>query len=234
MAKLEAKLAVGKILQSGFRHHAYDLEAETLHAVLVRGASTAIIKSVLLELYADMLGPDPMRSVKNGMICLLTVVSRAAIDYGADSEYSFALSDYYIEQTEKAHTMQALQEIYDELLESYQELVADSTCKGYSPPIAQAVKHIRRHMYSRFTVTELAEEVGFSPPYFSRRFKKEIGVPPREYIERCRLDEAHRVLVQGQTSVLEIAEALDFCSASYFAHRYKLRFGVPPSQSGGR
>lgn len=234
MANLKAELAVGKILRSGFRHHAYEDEKELLRRVLNRNISLEIAKVDIWASYGDFLNSSSLRSFKTGLVCVLTVLCRAAIEYGADSEYSFALSDYYLWEIERSQSKEAVEALFEEIIRNYQDLVDDGVLHGYSPPIAKAVRYIRRHLYGRFTVAELADEAGFCGPYFSRLFKKEVGVPPQAFIENCRLDEAHRMLRKGQASVVEIAEALGFCSGSYFARRYKLRFGVTPSSEGRR
>ncbi len=234
MANLKAELAVGKILRSGFRHHAYEDEKELLRRVLTRGISLEIVKQEIWASYGDWLEPGGLRLFKTGFVCFLTVLSRTAIEYGADSEYSFAMSDYYLGEIERLQTEEEGEVLFREIVENYQELVEDGVCREYSPPIARAVRYIRRHLYGRFTVAGLAEEAGFCGPYFSKLFKKEVGMPPQAYMENCRLEEARRVLTQGQVSVLEIAEALGFCSASYFSRRYKMRFGVSPSLEGKR
>lgn len=232
MANLKAELAVGKILRSGFRHHAYEEEKELLRGVLTRSVSLEAIKQGIWVSYGDWLDSGSLRLYKTGIICLLTILSRTAIEYGADSEYSFAMSDYYLGEVEYLQAREEAEALFEEIIQNYQDLVDDGICQGYSPPIAKAVRYIRRHLYGSLTVAGLAEEVGFCGPYFTKLFKKEIGVPPQTYIENCRLEEARRVLAQRQASVLEIAEALGFCSASYFARRYKKRFGGPPSKEG--
>lgn len=234
MPKLEAKLAVGKILRSGFRHHAYEEEKELVRKALTRGVSPGIVKGYIWASYGDFLEPNGLYWYKTSVVCFLTVLSRTAIEYGADSEYSFAMSDYYLGEIQRLQDREEVEALFEEIIQNYQELVDDGMCQGYSPPIAKAVRYIRRHLYGSFTVAGLAEEVGFCGPYFSKLFKKEVGMPPQAYIENCRLEEARRVLAQGQASVLEIAEALGFCSASYFARRYKMRFGAPPSREGKR
>lgn len=230
MENLKAKLAVGKILRSGFRHHAYEDEKELLRNVLNRSINLEAVKQDIWASYGDWLEPGSLRLSKTGFVCFLTVLSRTAIEYGADSEYSFAMSDYYLWEVERSQSREEVEALFGEMVRNYQELADDGLCRGYSPPIAKAVRYIRRHIYSSFTVAGLAEEAGFCGPYFSKLFKKETGVPPQAYIENCRLEEAQKVLSQGQASVTEIAEALGFCSASYFARRYKMRFGAAPSQ----
>lgn len=234
MANLKAELTVGKILRSGFRHHAYEDEKELLRSVLTRGISLEIVKREIWSSYGDWLEPGSLRLLKTGAVCFLTVLSRAAIEYGADSEYSFAMSDYYLWEIERLRNRDAVEALFEEIIRNYQELVDDGVCFGYSPPIAKAVRYIRRHLYGRVKVAQLADEAGFCGPYFSKLFKKEVGVPPQAFYENCRLEEARRMLSQGQVSVLEISEALGFCSASYFSKRYKLRYGVAPSSEGRR
>lgn len=234
MINPKVELAVGRILRSGFRHHAYEDEKELLRGVLTRGIRPEIAKVNIWASYGDFLDSGSLRSFKTGLVCVLTVLCRAAIEYGADGEYSFAMSDCYLWEIERSQSREAAEALFEEIIRSYQELVDDGASKGYSPPIAKAVRYIRRHLYGRFTVAELAGEAGFCAPYFSKLFKGETGIPPQVFIENCRLEEARRMLGQGLVSVLEISEALGFCSASYFARRYKMRYGVTPSSDKGQ
>ena len=232
MPTLEAKKAVGRILQSGYRHHAYEHEQEHMRELLLGEITFDITHPgvKVLRLYADVLGPDNLRAMKNCLICFLTSFCRAAIGYGLDSETSFAYSDYYIGQVEACASQKDLEQLLVEVVLCYRELVQDQSYGEYAPPIARAVRYIRQHLYDAFTVADLAAHVGFSPQYFSARFRKETGIPPSAFLEDCRLEEARRMLLEGHGKVLEIAEALGFCSPSYFTQRFYKKYGELPSQ----
>ena len=54
------------------------------------------------------------------------------------------------------------------------------------------------------------------------------GLTPVAHVRNVRLDEAHRALHDGDTSVAEVAARFGFGSATTFALEYRKRFGVSP------
>lgn len=91
-----------------------------------------LLEQLTLYTYADVLGPNRLRAMKNGLICAIALLSRTVINYGVDSEQSFALSDYYITEVEKQNTEEGLNALLHELLNHYAEMVHNETYRTYS------------------------------------------------------------------------------------------------------
>jgi AraC-like DNA-binding protein len=82
-------------------HNTYELEQEMLS--LVEHGRTNQVRSLFQQPTAGRAGTmtaDALRQQKNLLICTATLVTRAAIRGGLDTETAFALSDVYIQKAE--------------------------------------------------------------------------------------------------------------------------------------
>ena len=75
----------------------------------------------------------------------------------------------------------------------------------------------------------LAAAAGVSPRHLERLFRQHLGRTPGEHYLRLRLDRARLLLRQSELSVLGVAVACGFASASHFTRAYRRTFGRAPS-----
>ncbi|MEI6715572.1 MAG: AraC family transcriptional regulator [Verrucomicrobiota bacterium] len=101
--------------------------------------------------------------------------------------------------------------------------------RALSPAIAAVTAYIAAHLDDSLVVEVLAKEADLSVPRFKARFRAETGFPPAEYVLRCRIEQAGRLLASSNTSVLDIAMACGFCSSQYFASAFRRITGMTPS-----
>lgn len=96
--------------------------------------------------------------------------------------------------------------------------------------VAAAQNYMERHFAEDINVTELAN-LGYElVSCFMRRFKKETGVTPMEYLGGIRMKNARTLLKESELSVPEIAEKCGFDTEEKFRIRFKENFGVSPEQ----
>jgi AraC family transcriptional regulator len=79
------------------------------------------------------------------------------------------------------------------------------------------------------SVGEIAGELGVHPVHLARRFRAAFGLSPGEYLRRCRLDRAQRMVGRSAAPLAEIAATAGFADQSHFNHAFRKRFGVTPS-----
>ncbi|WP_028974296.1 GlxA family transcriptional regulator [Spirochaeta cellobiosiphila] len=77
-------------------------------------------------------------------------------------------------------------------------------------PIKKAQDYIQDHLGQSLKVEDIADIVHMSPRHFARAFKKEVGLPPGQYIEKLRLDRAKVQLEQSTDTVDIIASDCGF------------------------
>ena len=92
---------------------------------------------------------------------------------------------------------------------------------GLSPSINSLLHYIDARIEEELTVGDLASVMGLSESRFKARFKQEIGIPPAEYVLRCKISAAKSFLVRPGATVTDIAYRLSFSSSQYFATVFK-------------
>jgi transcriptional regulator GlxA family with amidase domain len=71
--------------------------------------------------------------------------------------------------------------------------------------------------------------VGLSTRQLERLFQKYLNCTPSRYYLEMRLSRARSLLQQTCMSVMNVALATGFVSASHFSKSYRLHFGYAPS-----
>jgi len=98
----------------------------------------------------------------------------------------------------------------------------------FSAPVEEALRFVEKNYQSIGYVTEIAEQVNLSLDYFSRVFKKEMGITISSYLINYRLDKASVMLKSSTLSIKEIARKVGIENVSYFSKSFKKKFHVQP------
>ncbi|SCC35073.1 AraC-type DNA-binding protein [Kosakonia oryzendophytica] len=82
----------------------------------------------------------------------------------------------------------------------------------------------------KFSLDRLAQELGKSRSYVSRRFHFETGEHIHQYLNTIRLRKACDHLLHGALSIREIADDVGFSDVTYFISAFKKGIGETPLQ----
>lgn len=96
--------------------------------------------------------------------------------------------------------------------------------------IGTALDLIHRKASHRWTVAELAEQVGMSRSSFALRFKNLVGLPPLDYLARWRIQAAGRTLRSTDRTVYSVATEFGYGSESAFSTAFKRVTGQSPAR----
>ena len=99
-----------------------------------------------------------------------------------------------------------------------------------NPIVQKCCKYINENFEKSITLSSLAEIANLAPNYFLRFFKKEVGITPKEYILRIRLEHACSLLIETNLKIAAIAEKCGFNDTAYFSLFFKKRFGKSPNE----
>ncbi|MFV0295073.1 MAG: helix-turn-helix domain-containing protein [Hyphomicrobiaceae bacterium] len=99
--------------------------------------------------------------------------------------------------------------------------------------VRRAQEYISAHSSEPIRISDLATQFGVGLRSLQVAFQRRVGCSPREFLIRCRLQNAHqRLLVPGPVdSVTSIAAESGFTDFSYFAKIYRDEFGELPSET---
>lgn len=97
-----------------------------------------------------------------------------------------------------------------------------------SPATHQLLRMIETQIEGPLAIRDLAARMGLSVSRFKTRFKQEIGIPPAEYVQRCKIVAAKILLSNRKLTITDIAFRLNFSSSQYFATVFKRYTGQSP------
>ena len=92
-----------------------------------------------------------------------------------------------------------------------------------------ALHYVRRHFAERISEVEAARRCGMKRFAFSHNFHAVFGRTFRDFVMGTRIDEARRLLGEGNHPITEVALATGFTDGSYFARTFKRYTGHLPS-----
>ncbi len=113
--------------------------------------------------------------------------------------------------------------------------VQGADCAGWIGALADrkigaALALMHGEVGRNWTVGELAAATGMSRSGFALRFKALVGIPPRDYLLRWRMQLARDALRRNESSVAGLADRLGYASESAFGNAFKRVFGRPPKR----
>ncbi|MFD3925602.1 AraC family transcriptional regulator N-terminal domain-containing protein [Streptomyces sp. NPDC058614] len=100
--------------------------------------------------------------------------------------------------------------------------------------IRDAAAWISTRYSAPLTVEEIAAAAHMSTATLHRHFKAATGMSPMRFQKHLRLQEARRLLVGGDLTAAQAAEAVGYASATQFNREYRRAYGLPPAQDVAR
>ena len=94
-----------------------------------------------------------------------------------------------------------------------------------SPPVEEALQYMYANYQRPLQIGEISDHVALSRHYFSRRFMKETGRTPYEYLADIRVNAAKILLTEKSCSVAEVAEMCGFVNTSHFTRYFRSKTG---------
>jgi len=117
------------------------------------------------------------------------------------------------------------------LLTTYGQAPSPALPSGGLPryKLRRAIDYIRAHYHEEIGFKNIAAQLDMSPFHFARMFKQSMGESPHQFIMRCRIEAARKMLIEGDRSIADIAFEVGYKSQSYFTTRFALLAGMTPA-----
>lgn len=113
------------------------------------------------------------------------------------------------------------------VLKEYQEYLNEKLSQDSIS--AQVQKYIDQNYHdSNLSVNTLGDEFNLSPAYLSKIFKEESGISILDYISKCRINHAKKLLKNTDKTIKQIAKETGFLSSSVFIRVFKKIEGITP------
>lgn len=145
-----------------------------------------------------------------------------------DNDFTALVRSSYIEA--KAMELLALQlKQFADDLDPDQRFV---TLKKYDlETILKAKELLVSDLQNAPTIKELAKMSGINQQKLKNGFKQVFGITINQYLRQYRLEKAKFLMMEGKSSIKEIAERVGYSNQSHFARRFREKYGVLPKDA---
>ena len=223
---IKNRLALGVDIYSPYP---YDKEKLLIYAI--KGGNEADARRYLNEIlgYIFFASAD-INEVKLRAYELTVLISRAALDGGADETAVYRSSPKYIAEF---LALDSIDEICIKLTEMLYEFMAETFRTGESKHaaiITGVVSYIRNNYMHRITLDDTAAHVYLSPSYLSKIFKDEMQTTFNAYLNSVRVEKSKTILLSNTLSISEVSDLVGFTDQSYFNKVFKKHVGITPKK----
>jgi transcriptional regulator GlxA family with amidase domain len=153
-----------------------------------------------------------------------TVVEHAGIYTCSAPTNEWALVARLVEQT--------ISPISAQWLASTMGILADrrgSPRSSDDPLIASAQLWLAQRFTQSFRIAELAQALAVSHATLIRRFERSLGLTPRAYAQRLRIEAAQSMLRSTQNTIEHIAVTVGYADVRSFRTAFRAHMGLSPS-----
>ncbi|WP_312235578.1 helix-turn-helix domain-containing protein [Pseudescherichia sp.] len=200
----------------------------TLHKVMVDEQAEAIYRRTIIHLdhHAVL---KTLRDFPQAQQRLQTLSRRGGPAWVADVAACHSHIDYLFSCYPQPMNSESVASL---LISLFAMLPADRDgAPGDSRSIAsQAMIWLDEHYQHKFSLDALAQELGKSRSYVSRKFHAETGEKIHDYLNTLRLRKACECLLHSDESVRDIAARVGFSDVTWFISSFKRGIGETPLQ----
>ena len=208
------------------------VDKEHVLKTMVRNGEKRAAQQLLENLLVDIIeiNSEHIDTVKTRIVELVVIISRAAVDGGADlSAILQHNSIFYLELLKITNTDELCLWSRD-VLETFMNQIEINKDHKNQQIIQRVADYIRVNFRNKITIDDIAQVVYLSPCYVSRIFKQGLGCTLMEYLTQVRVEEAKKMLKNPKYNVMQVAEKNGFEDPAYFTRVFKKLEGVTPSK----
>ena len=185
---------------------------------------------------------------KQGDVLFLPADTPYEVDYSVSESIVVHLKQCNYREAELFEGVSGVTSHFSLLREDWETLHSTLRAKAGIYSILEKIKSIKESSMEStafFTVLDYVKmhfcddvldiatlcKIGFiSPSSLRRMFLQYLGMPPKEYVVKLRMEKALRLLTENRLTVRQIAVACGFSDEKYFARAFKQKHGYPPSK----
>ena len=219
-------------IKSGKEAAAYPLETERQLQRYISSGAKAPAQRALNEILGAIFfaaGAD-FSVIKTRVTELLVLLSRAAIEGGAEPGRIFGLNRDYLNEIVRFDNLNDLSVWLSGMLSRFTGLVFSAPDAKHADTIKKVMEYVNANYMKRITLNDVSEHAAFSVSYLSRIFKEEKGIGLTAYINDVRIRNAKMLLRQNDVSLSQIAYLCGFDDQSYFSKVFKKLTGTTPGR----
>ncbi|MFV0400938.1 MAG: AraC family transcriptional regulator [Oscillospiraceae bacterium] len=210
----------------------YPLETERQLMESIAESDTIRSQALLNELlgYIFFASGGNFQLIKSRVYELLVLISRAAVNGGADPDDTLAWNNHYLLQIQNIHDIESLCFWLTKVMNRFSDSVLRLEEVRHVDVLHKAIQYMRTHYTEKITLEDVANLVYLSPSYFSKIFKAEMGCNFNTYLNRLRIEKSKVLLRRDNARLVDVAAMVGFEDQSYFTKVFKRITGISPNR----
>jgi len=179
---------------------------------------------------AGDLSDDPLHQARYVIISAVTLFTREAIDAGLPEHLAYSMSDSYIREIDRIKNTEEIYAMFFQSFLDFTQAVNDWRLHDTRPEIRTCCEYVAAHLHEKITIEDLSRVSNLSPTYISDVFQKELGIRPKQYILREKMNYAAYILRTTDAPIAEVSSLLAFSGHSAFTVQFEKEYGMKPSE----
>ena len=190
--------------------------------------SQTILNQMLAYIYTY--NNNNLEDIKPRITELVVIISRAAVDAGANFKDIFMINENFQSNIEEFKDLEDLSVWISNMLQRFISLTFEFEKVKHADTVYKVIEFIKENYMRHISLEEIARYTYMSKTYLSSLFKKETGYSISEYLNNIRIDRSQSLLVESDLSIIEIARICGFEDQSYFTKVFRKVTDITPKK----
>lgn len=207
----------------------FELEGQILTAVS-NGNDNMALDSIsrLMQLMSARQIPGDAQAFRYDMVAMNTLMRKAAEQSGVHPVY---IDAYYRQCNKEISSLQGEEDCVPFIRKTvlgYCSMVKEHQFQGHSYAVRRVITYVSTDIAADLSLSSLAAELNINSSYLSTLFRKEMGMPLTEYVNRARVNHAKRLLETTNLPIKSVAAQIGITDMPYFSRLFRRLAGTTP------
>ncbi|MDP4133483.1 MAG: AraC family transcriptional regulator [Bacillota bacterium] len=210
----------------------YPIDLEKQLQTAISDGDSDLSKELLNKLLGHIFfcSNGDFKTIKARVVELMVLLSRSAIDGGADLDQIFLLNKNYIEEVEALKTIEQLSIWLSGIINRFVGYVFEFNDVKHADVLFKAMNYIKQNYKEKLSLDDICANVYLSKSYLSKIFKDEMKCTLTNYISSVRVEKSKSLLLDNSLSLADVASMVGFEDQSYYTKVFKKNEGVSPGK----
>ena len=184
-----------------------------------------IVETVFHEINGADMEPGMIRINMNYLLVRLTHLGLAQDDSVDQNE----IISYIRENSFDTKMVRGSRENFETFMLEYADYLSELRRNTQGSVLAKVEKEIRENYYENITLKELSKKYYVNSAYLGQMFRKQYGIPFKEYLNNYRIEKAAEYLLRTEDKIYAVAEQVGYRDLDYFINRFISVKGCTPT-----